>query len=709
MSLVALLAVGAFGATQPALVTITSRGESLAQVLAQASEQSGIKTSPGDMGALPVIVNVEKMSGKVFLELLAEAVGGMWKKDGEGVILARDTSLAAEANARWERTRATNLVESMKQQVRSLDSQMKQLDKEELQKQIDRVEKQIKKIEERPGGNEQFIGFNTYALGSIFTREAMAKLHLRDVLNLKAGERVVYSTAPNARQKRLPYNTTAVNQFFDYRSRVTKAAAKFPKSPYYRINLGIQHPEVNEASELIVRITCHDSRGGYYGLETFLVGPRGEILNQGSSGFGHGAQGGAAQKIPRGTVVIRPESQQLARIISTGNRTGESQEYDVAYPSTSLRFAKADEKSVPFLMDPVAHEPSSFAVTDALLSMGATLKKPVIAYVPDSGIIYATTQAAAARTSFENMFHAGPSNGYIVEERENLLMIRSDGSDVKFTNRKDFKRLLDSLKERGYLHLREIAEYGRRRGASTGNDVDFRYLNAISPTIAAQVSQSSQQARMVEDLFGKRIDDLPYGVTELASDKWSPQTVQQLERFSRNFYAYGGNSNQTEIQRVEPTENDYTPSGNVRLRLQVSKADIAYAIDTNGSGRFLHANTLGARQNPTYGNNGNVFVARSFVAYRPAELKQINLSLVSESNQQAPTGASERSRAVISSYQNSYGLAYASDVGKVGDKVTNLDSFSTDFRRQVESAAKSMGPLFSPDQRGWKPVIPPQP
>lgn len=712
MPIITLLAAGAFSAQELKLVTISSRGEPLSEIVRQASEQSGIKASAGPLGDLPVIIKVSNMTGKSFLENVAKAVGGVWHKDseGDGVVLARDTSLSAEALARNKTTRVARLAESMKQQAKSMDSQLQELTAAGVQKQIDRVNEQIKKIEERPGGNERGVSFNIYSLHNIFLREALLKVPAKDLANLGPGERLVYSTSPNPRQRKLPYNPSGVREFFDVRSRIQAAAKKFPVSPYYRIYTGIQHENVTEASKLIIRFTNHDKRGSYLSIESFLVGPEGQILSQGSTGVGGGYYSDGGTPLPKGKVTIRPESLALSRLLAQGNRYGESQEYDVAYPSTTFRFNKQDEKVVPYLLDPVAHEPVSFAPADALFSMAETLKKPLIAYLPDPAIFHIANRLQSAVVTFENLFVGGGYSGFAVENTDNLLMVRTDGSDNYFTDRRAFKEFLGKLKEKGYLFLREITDYGKKRpGTPEGLDLDFRYLNAIAPTIAAQVAQMLPPARTIEEILRVRVDTLPVGTKDIPANTWSPAVLAELEKKARNVYGFGGGQ-MTEIQRVEPTELDVALRGdNLKLRLTVARTEAAYAIDPSGAGRFLYAHTIGMRGNPILGSMQANLVPRTFEAYQMADVKQIHLAFVYSTETGGSTPGVTQRGVPVTRYESNVGIAWVNDLGKIGEKTTNLDQFSDVFRQQVDAALKQKGQLFMPEQRGWKPVIPPQP
>jgi hypothetical protein len=122
---------------------------------------------------------------------------------------------------------------------------------------------------------------------------------------------------------------------------------------------------------------------------------------------------------------------------------------------------------------------------------------------------------------------------------------------------------------------------------------------------------------------------------------------------------------------------------------------------------------LGNRQNPL--NNNNMIGPRSFERYRRADIRTVNLAFVVQQTGNAANPAI--SQVVISSsltrssssFQANMSLQAVREVTLMGDKDLTLDEFPESFRKQVDNAKRQKGPLFSPDQVGYKPIIPPQP
>ena len=61
MSVIALLACLGFAPSEVKTVTITSRGNTVAQVLKQDVDQTQVRALPGDAAKLPVLVKVKDM------------------------------------------------------------------------------------------------------------------------------------------------------------------------------------------------------------------------------------------------------------------------------------------------------------------------------------------------------------------------------------------------------------------------------------------------------------------------------------------------------------------------------------------------------------------------------------------------------------------------------------------------------------------------
>lgn len=727
MSVIALLACLGFAPSEVKTVTITSRGTTVADVLKQVVDQTQVKAAPGDAAKLPVLIKVKEMPVKDFLETLSEAVGASWHKDGEGVVMRWDPSVTALSLAERNAERLARLNELLKSYDKRNEQNLDWSNKA-LQKRLEETIARIKELEKRANGNEQWINFgNGQNPAQLVLQEAIKKLPRKPMTELGPNDRLIYSTAPNQFQRPLPYSPTTLGAFLDARNRAIDMVKRVPSSPYVRVTTGMGRDTVkySEVGELIVRVRSQ-GRGDYIYIDVLIGSRKGELMATASAGMPLRNSGRPDSDLPKGKIKFRPDSLKLARALAQGNRYGLAREYDVAYPSSPWKFDKDMAEIEPLLRDPALHEPVSFAMADAFFQQAETLKKDLIAYVPDPVAIRAMQRIGGTELGFEHLFAEASQFGCRISNGE-ILFAGTDGGDPygeSYVDRAALSVLINKVRTQGYLHLKDIADYVMTRRDQVGQyELDYHYLMACAPTIAQQVAQIGPMGLNLYRSAGIKLETAKTGVTELPIEQWAAPIRSEFMKLLQKgqFRTYG--PNMTEMAQQEPTESYSENLGSrIALQINITSNDAAWAVDAQGDGRFLYAYQIGARQAPSYYGERQAGWPRTFERFRPAQVKNAYLAFVIRTEQIQPNAdqnvnvVTNLGRASFSTFQyrsssfeSSQNLQSVAEVILIGDKDISLEDFSANFLRQIEQGKKQQGPMFSPNQVGYKPIIPPQP
>lgn len=716
MSIIALIGClisSSVQADEPKTVSLTSHGLTVGEILEKVRKDTGLEVYAGNVSGNRIVAVVPTLPAKEFLEKLAWTLNAEWQPYGKGVKLERSPSQFAENKSQAFLNRVECIRKGLLETAKYLSAANKFSDKD-LTARLDQAAAQYRKQYENFRGNEEEKFFNLTSVGNpanLILEEVLRKMPPKLLAALDTKQRAVFALTPTRFQRAMPMALNSISEFVQARRAVLQLAKKAQSFTSGRVFTSISRQERNadEIGEVLVRFASNGSRD-YMNVEVLVANPAGEIVGMTNSSLRIRPGGDTPVAIPQVTIPLKPETQKLAQALAGGNRGANGIEYDVAYPSTSWKLDSVGASIESILVDPVGHEPLQYGPSEIVDVAAEKLKKPVIAYISDAMQSRMIGPLGMKQVNLNQVLTADAQ-----VQNTNCLLIRpanlSEAVDSEFS-REELKKLLAKIKDTGYLRLAEIMDY-RRNGSENPNygSLDMRWVGACSVLIMNQIISSNGSALDVMRAFGWTSEKLAVGTQRIAFASW-PQSIRdkvQEMLTSGNFRFYNGNP--TELEQNEPTEmRDDQLDQAITLRVDCSVNKIVYAIAAGETtGRFLHGYQLGNRRNPINNaiNPSMAQVPRLFSSYRPATLKSINFSFSFATQESAASrvpNATNQSRMV--SYDAGFGGL--SDVLSISPTTLTEDQLPEDIRRDITNGMKARGPMYNPNDRGYRPVIPPR-
>jgi hypothetical protein len=672
-------------------VTMTARALPVGEIIRQVCNQTGLPLKVGNVALEPVIVKADAMPSKAFLESLASVLGAGWHKDGDSIILSREESDIFAADAARDAERKRDWAKGLEQTKANL-KQNNDWSDAAIAKRMDQLRAQAKSIlasQKQEGEGLPTIYTGTVGLpDNLIVSEAVSKLPLSAFTSIKAGERVIYSTQPNPLQQMLPYRPEAVGVYLDARARYLAAVKTLSRDRRFQWASGLAHEAstMGGSPKLVVRLSGQG--GSYVNVECFLANAAGEVLSTSSttvvpSNTFTTIHPGAKEK-----VVFGPDSLPLARVVATGNMHPSCREYDVAYPSFGWVFDKQAAKVVSILEDPVAHEPLSYCASDLFIGWATSVKKNIIAYVSDLSFARINQSCLSTNLRYDDILSYPANLGCTITVGDPILVRPMDIQSAidNHVDRVALKRLIDKVHTVGYLRLADLAPYCATRVSQPGYvNLDYRWMSGISPIIANQLNSIDLRALRVCTSLGWSLDRLKDGnahVDSVAMPKSVWAELADLARSGRfSLYVEGA----SDIQRMEPTEMYASlMSSEISLEASVSSMDIAYSIDANNLGRFLHAYQIGARKSmampPGYD------MPRKFESYSLAKVRSLSMTIAAGVSNPSPTSSKP-----VQSYSRYGGVSLGQlvDLTATSNDHLTFDQLPQTFQTQVNASARS--------------------
>lgn len=413
-----------------------------------------------------VMVEAKQVEPQALLDRLAEAVSGHWKAEGSGLRLVPDTDLQAK-----ERTAYLAFV------------------KDQLQKVLSGFQRDLK-----PGGDE---GSRLSPI-QISSRTAVIQMGARGLTATAPGQRTVYATQPTRMQKAWPGGRGILQNLIAMNRRVATSAAPQKEGEEMPLVEAYAKPPI----KLILAV--HGKPRGGYEAELIAFDAEGGIVDRDSvdlevDGPPLGEQGDpvdSEKDVPPPKdepVALNAESQDLQKLIGSF----ESMMGGSAPELTATLAAAIDS--------PAQFDPLRFFVSDCVASYGRKEGKPLVAYLPDTGVELLSTLGRGkvgilqAKSVLEN------EGGLTFTEKEGWIVARPTHPHQARAFRSDrlaLQRLVSASRENLFPRLDDLAAYATVTAQPSSEDWSILYLIFRVPGSLGLVMQEDSPAWSFLRLYG---------------------------------------------------------------------------------------------------------------------------------------------------------------------------------------------------------------
>lgn len=450
-------------------VTFTSRAAPVTRVLESYASATGkkVRAAPSMAGEI-VVVRLVDADHEEFVKRLAAAVAGRWTTEGEERVLVAD-----------EEARAAEV-------------------RKELETRVQRIREAIKgRLDIRKREGEDEGGMSAGAGANLITAFLQAS-DPTSLARLKLGERVVFSTSPNAMQRPLPnavwphvarvvaeHNRIAAAYRPSDEAVGAKTDAELKMEAYLR-KLGIdpegERPRVitEPPAKLIAAVQRRPEVGAGLMIAVTLYDAKGKVLTQDSEGisFDSYTQGHeldnedpegapeAAKADPNDPVIVLSEESRAVRDLP-----GQWSDEETAKEPSAEVLAK--------LRRPDLYDPLSFGDSEALLFVAEHKKKNLIAALPDQHLYFrdrATVSAFLASVPTTNGVEIADADGWLI-----LRSATPDEARSMRISRPALTRLIAAQESKGYVGLDDMATYALATAGDASHDLAEPYLGYFVP------------------------------------------------------------------------------------------------------------------------------------------------------------------------------------------------------------------------------------
>ncbi|MCW5942222.1 MAG: hypothetical protein KIS66_08315 [Fimbriimonadaceae bacterium] len=484
-------------AQEAATVTFSSRAVPVTRLLVDYAAATGKKVR-----AAPVMekeIAVVRLAGADhadFTRRLAAAVAGRWTTEGDEQVLVPDEAARA-AEARKELAdRAAEIRKAVQQRVDARQG--------------------------AGGGgipSAQMAADVPFGAGEDLITAFLQAADPVFLAKIKRGERLVFSSAPNAMQRPLPTvvwphvakvvaenNRSAEAQKEVDEQGEAKTDAEVKMEAYLR-KLGIdpdgRRPrKITEApSKVIVAVQRQPMMGGGLSVAATLYDASGRVLTQVSDMFAFESGPGVPEveidpetgeaKAPPPDVKVDPSDpvvvlSEESRAVRDLGRGWSDDEEDAKEPAPEV-LAK--------LRRPDLYDPLSFGDSEALLFVAEKRKKNLIAALPDRHLY-----VADKGTIGTFLAGLGPANGFELADADGWMVLKSTtpGDDrQQRAPRGALARLIGAHESKGYASLDDLAAFAL---ASPGDGTDEITMQALERFVSAATSSGFEGPQNYDEL-----------------------------------------------------------------------------------------------------------------------------------------------------------------------------------------------------------------
>lgn len=591
--LLGVLSVCTFGLsqTQPTF-TYTCRAKAISLVLEDFVKETGIKVKASTVGVRPVVLKVDNMPTRRFLDELARVTYSHWEQQGDWSVLVRPADWANRLNS-----------DSMAMRTKAIEKQL-QSNAVSLGRGLDFSDKAVKgyvasAIAERRQHQDNPVGSSQVAIrvgnhrppSSFLLIEALRRIPAKTYASIGLNECLVFSSLPNRYQRALPYPPSAIAEYLGAQRKLASAVKQLPPSDLYKYyigNSGYSSPGAKAQapfSKFLIRI--RNQHLSYLTIELFVVSELGEILDQQSVGVS--IQPNSPDVAGSELITLSPESMKLVKAV--GAVGGSREEYPTANWSGPAMTKEVRE----IIIDPVKHEPLSFHVSDVLLGVATKSQKQLIAAPPDSTFQYLAALGINGKVRYYPSF-LSLVGGSIRVDGDVMSVRASDSIGAEETDRGALAKVMGALNERGFARLSEIIDYAstvRLPAQHIYLGVGEAVISMVSPETIEQIRSATRVS--IEAYRSLGVAQLSGGTAiNIPSRSWTPKLENLvLTQLLNNAYGIYFQSGTTQIEQQEITEALMRFNfADLQMLVTKHKSDVVYASDEKGNHAFLQGGQL---------------------------------------------------------------------------------------------------------------------
>ncbi|MCC6402551.1 MAG: hypothetical protein IT207_00920 [Fimbriimonadaceae bacterium] len=499
----------------------------LDRALAKISAESGLKlATTSAMGSAVVQVSVSEVEPDALLARLAQVVGGTWRTESDGTMRLYDDTVRTKQLAR----------DALAARTKKFDDEIARM-KKELEEAGDFDPAKFKQeagvvTEESNEGGERRVatrmgGANfrmTSMPGGRAIVRAIAAMNGRDFAAIAEGQRVVFSSAPTAMQKRMGGNPlrdaqTFLGEELAFRNSMPRWGPEGRPGSANQPDQPAQPPSV--AKVFLIANGEQDS----VRLEYFAASANGTVLGRGflslgaSMDFDAGPAGPAeAQKsAPQDGIEVSEAAREAAHalmrpgagfggiVTATAVSMSFSGEEDSVFvlgsPTEGTERAAAGATLLAMLAKPSKHDPLSLFAGEAVkYSVG---EGDLVACLPDSLLSYAASAIVRERSGKAFLgdqaspIRVNRADGWTVVEPKDLLRSRAERAD-----RHDLELLASNTAKNGVMRLADLARYSLDAPSVPGG-VDAAVIVALDHGAEQRFDDVYGDSRAALQVFGR--------------------------------------------------------------------------------------------------------------------------------------------------------------------------------------------------------------
>lgn len=644
-------------------VTLSSKGMSVAEVLQEISKQTGIEIEcSASIKGIPLFIEVKDMPTKTFFDRLLKIVDADWDRRGDVLILSRGNIRSRRALEAEINDRAPRLADAIK---KYLDANKAREDwSDEAMK--ERVTKDLearRTLEAQIGAGGRIVTTSNASAspGTLVLHEALRRIPAAAFAAVLPGDRLVFSSSANSKQRPLPYNPAGtIEQFIKVHNRVVdsmEAANAKPGDRRVTTDLASQG-RIERIVELIVAVERF-SAGDGFSVVAYLVDPQGDIVAQPRAWLTPSPMGSGTPPVGVDQSVTLPaESVSLLQVLRDGQPAGSVVSNGsrvmmmmATEPGGAITFGGPDQSRIPVpaelrarMLEPTKHEPLGWVVGDLLSGLGAKTGRQIMATVPDD-LLGKLAQSVSGNSVNLKALWTQAGLGLQITSDENGWLIHPRLFAEADRQRVDRVALEKLLKSSG--RLADTAKYATVMSAAWNvSALDARWIKPLDFNSYRQLDDRGKRP------FLKIYGHLPDNARRPARGRNAQFAVSQLAPAPRAIaesllmqaggpmmigegmitMAMEGRPPQNQVPQimtVEPTEAFPNGiDGRARLEITVQTEEGLYAMDAKGQGEYLNPRDVGFRLGLPAAMLGAAVTAPNYVEYQIADVERIQMALV---------------------------------------------------------------------------------
>ena len=670
------------GAQEQPKVTLTMSATKTTNVAHEITKRTGVSIiCDVAVGDVPILVSVTDVPLELLLQKIAQATGGEVQKRAEGYLLARNDKARTE-QANRETQWATEAFERAKKRIADNDKSPARYDDATLQDLIRKEQEERARIASsvnRSQGGQLTVyssGYNQSSPATVSAKRVLQLIPASLLASVSPGDRIVYSTAPNRMQRRMPFNVQPIVSDFVYNhNALAKAAPQLQQQSGVNIVGGLTAGEPiqgvaethvvltrgYQSATINVEIKFADRNGIYVGQGSTAVSPEYQPVNAGTSADGKVIE---LSELSRQMAVIMaeetasPTSDRMAYRISSAGGGGSA---FVSLDSGTGVAKQFPDELLNVFVNPDRFDPASLYVSECYIQTAKAEGKNLVATFPDTIVRDLARVLVRGNVTHKAILAAAGSNGLQVDSSSDWMIVTpiwaNNARTTRF-NRDQAGRLFRAMNSRGFATLEELADYSffLTTGAP-GRTLDAIYMGLVNKDVANQFSEYASMNLDLLRLYGTVSTSAKRQSGERMQFAYRTLTGQARTYADRSYYnrptgfqtiGFGGLGARQEVAFVtatveegqgrrppansvvnEPTEA--LPNGipgEALIHINRTAQDGVFA-STKGvrGGQLLNAQELGMRQGMIEANfNGGTPMAQ-YDTFVPAQILSVEVAL----------------------------------------------------------------------------------